>query len=310
MKYYFSTETDYNDILSLTREYYLVYDNPIMATITAVKLKHIPLTYIAVNDNIFIIELVDHSVNLLKKQSYLYEFEADTLKQEDWLYFPEHEYELHVPIKISNKLKIPDVYDFVKHDTTIINYETFINFVHNHIPEQKYPYCSPEKYLYHGSPVDIKDQYIKPMNDGHEPIPLVYASCYKSGALKFSVKGASNAIIWNNYNNYTWFLEIHPHLFESLRKRGYLYTVDSRFFKLEKYPVYTSAEKAHIIKKDLIENVYEEMKQQSDAIFITNDQFVEFLLKNVTNRQNGGDTFNVFSLYKNNKSVYFDMKNW
>lgn len=291
MKYFYASETEYTKVIPLTGSSILVTDDPIMALLKAIRLKHIPLTFIDIDQtmmlerlppikktisNIFAIELTQSSLKLLEKKAFLYIFESDPLEQDDWFYFPKHEFEMRKAIKILFKTEIKNVYNAVKDSVTFITHDMLNDFIRIQIPAHKSILVTRE--LYHGSPVDITDAYVKPMDDGHEKIPLVYAVKHKAAALKFAVRGAAMAIIWNYTNNYVWLLETYPKIFDGLKQSGYLYTIDGAKFIEEKYPVFTSPKKAKILKKKFIKNVYREIKKQRGTVLIDNKKFQRFLL--------------------------------
>ena len=289
MKYYFASQTNYNKIIPYQqnhdpRNYIIVSKYPIVALLSSIKIRHIPLFITNINENIYIIEYIKNSLNLFKNSTFLYEIEwTDKVYKEDWNNVAKYEFEIRSEPEFSNKIKIDNVYNYFKKSKQIklIKQHTFMKFINQYIPKQKYTIQSSEKqYLYHGSPTNINDSYLKPHDDGNSKKPYLYVSCLKTAALKFAVKGLSNVVKWGEKRNYIWFLEIIPKLFDSFKKDGYLYYVNHNKFKLRVYPEYISSKKVPIIKKTLINNIYDEMKQQPNIIMIKYDKFKQFL-KNI-----------------------------
>lgn len=279
MRYYFGSQVEYN-----TNELKngLITNNLTVALLESVRLKHIPLFMLNIGKYFYIVETVKGGCKSFAVASFIYELDCktDDIKKDDWRYFPKYEYELVKPVAIVSKIPVKNVYDALKKNkyVKIVKHSAFMKFISSHIPSQKYVMPDEEKeYFYHGSPVDIKDSYLKPMDDGHEKIPHVYVNKYKSASLKFSVKGLASTTIWSCLNEYVWFLEIYPKTFDAFKTSGYMYYVKPTSFVKEFYPSYTSTKKVEIVKRERIPNVYKEMKKQKNLVMIGLGEFRKFL---------------------------------
>lgn len=277
MKYYFGSQKSYNKIIPYQanhdhRNYIIVTIDPAIALISSIHTKHKPFLVVPINKYIFIIEYDKNAFDLFKTNSYLYEIEYDgKIYQNDWNYDLKKEFEIHKTINYSTKIKIINVfkqlkkYDYVK----FVKYNTFDNFIMRFIPKTIYePSVDESQFFYHGSRINIKDNYLK---------PLVLAKL-KTAALKFSVGGITNTVIWGSSRNYVWLLESIPNLFSYYKTSGWLYYVNPSNFKLRIYPEYLSRNKVKIIKKEKIDNVFNEIKKQENSILITFSSLKKFLL--------------------------------
>lgn len=147
----------------------------------------------------------------------------------------------------------------------------------------KHEYKHDLKFMYHGSPVDIQDKYVKPMNDGFEKIPYVYANSIRTPSLKFTIGGLGKTLKWGVIKGYTWFLEIYQNTFKEFTKDGYMYTLSNNNFELETYPTYISSKQETMIEKEHIKNVLEDMKKRQDCIMISYAKYKKFLLSTLKN---------------------------
>lgn len=287
MKFYYGSEISYVNAVPLqikrASEYTLITNNLSVAILKSVKLKHIPLFILNINNYFFIIETTKNAFEQFRKKAYIYELDCNEsdVKKDDWFYFPKYEYEIHKPVKIIKRIQLNNVYDVIKKDPhiKIIKYNAFMKFIKTNIPEKKYIATDEDnKYFYHGSHVDIKDKYLKPMDDGFEKVPHVYVNRYKSASLKFCVKGLAVTTIWGCKNEYVWFLEIYPRTFDAFKTSGYMYYVNKTGFVKDDYPSYTSTKKVNILRKEYIPNVYKEMRKQPNIVMINLSTLKKFLM--------------------------------
>lgn len=190
MKYYFGSE---NNITIIPKG--LVTNNLLVALFMSIRMKHIPLYMTLINNDVFIVENSKNNFHLLKVSSYIYEFEQDKLPHTDWFYDSNSEFTLVEPTKYQKSYKIKNVYYTLKKlGCHFITYSKIQKFINNFIPKKIYQHSM--KYMYHGSPISITDKYVKPMHDGFEKNPYVYANCIRTPSLKFSVKGLANTLKW------------------------------------------------------------------------------------------------------------------
>jgi len=285
MKLYFGSEKEYNNIIPYQknhdkdRNYIIVSPSIIVSLINSIKFKHIPLMFIKIKNIFFCIEYTKGAIKKLKKSIYIYELNKGKIYKNDWNYFPDLEYEIHEEVKYVKKRKINNVYEILKKLNVIFiknkNYEKFID---SNIPEEMMR-MSPEeiKYFYHGSNIDIKNNFLVPHFDGFESLPYVYATNFRTAALKFS---CFVPITWGVKKNFVYFLEIYSGQMNEYKKSGYLYYVKPDLFEKTKNDNFTfvSKKKVKIEKKEFIKNIYDEIKKSKNFIIIPFKKFKQFLL--------------------------------
>lgn len=281
MKFYYGSENKLKNIIQLpsNKKYFLASNKIIVALINGIKFHHLPLYILEINGEIYIIEYSENGFDQLNKTIYVYEFDTDKYIQNDWFYFKRYEYEIGEPSLILKTYTFDNAYNMLKSAKNVhfVNKKTLDEFIDKKIPSKKYELPKEEKkYFYHGSNVDIKDNFLKTSYDGFEKMPLVYANSIRTASLKFAIKDIY--IMWGcSINNYVWFIEILPDMFKKFQTFGYMYSVEPKYFEPEYYPSYISKSNVPIVKKEFIPNIYYDIKKQDNAIMIDFKEFKKFL---------------------------------
>ena len=281
MKIYFGSHRNLKKIESNL----IVTTNLAIALISSIKFKHLPILFIVYGSYIIIIEYIKNSFKLLETSGYVYKFDVNIneISHNDYIYDELTEYTLHNDVDIYKKYLIKNVHNKLKQlsNTKFIDYETFQNILKNYVPNEEYKHDKNEnKYVYHGSPINIQDEYLKPQLDSSDDKQYLYVNEYRSASLRFCCKGKANMIRWNVKNGFTWLIETTYNLMNEFNTSGYLYYCNkNNEFKSEYFPSMITNKPQKIIKKEHIKDVYEEMRKQKDIIIINYYNIGKILLK-------------------------------
>lgn len=253
-----------------------------MGLIMSVELKHFPILIKEYNGKVYIIENGVNTFNFLKKSGYLYSFDIETNKIQNDEY-NKFNIKINENIETFEKQQIGNIYESLElmKNIVFIPYEYFSRLFISKIPNKQSP--ANLNYIWHGSNVDILDGYVKPMNDGFEENNYIYGCVIKSGALLFTVDRWGTDIMWGGHNNYIWIMETVKNAVEDNKelnkdKYGYLYKLDKKYFKVEKYPTYISNEKVPILEKIEIQNQWNIIGNRNDVVMINYNEFKNHII--------------------------------
>ena len=139
---------------------------------------------------------------------------------------------------------------------------------------------STNKILYHGSHENITNGYILPQNNSYEDDYYVFGTSDRNFALCYAGKPWHDGIINQGYLNDELFLsEVKENAFEDIfNTDGYIYEIvwDDNFYNRGMKTEYLSKEKAKIISKTYIKNVFDEIKKRI-KLYYYNDKAPKYI---------------------------------
>lgn len=291
---YYATNKNYTQTIitefdKYTNKSYLrLSNNIIFALINCFDSYHVLFSVHLKSNKILMIEHYDNAIKeQYDKSAYIYIIDNKNIKVDTELnnifsWYPKYDIFINNNIKYEKKYKIKSVYNYlIDAGIIIISFQQYEFFLMKYIPKNIFDGYHSEKYLYHGSNINIKDTYLKPqyglISNGK---PLIYATSKKTDAMTF-FNGVRIPINfgWGYYNNYVILVEKKYNIFKKLFDNvGYLYVLNkNKLFKPTYLHHYISDTNVTFIKKIIYKNAYNALLKRRDFILIKYNIFNDWI---------------------------------